>query len=353
MREQPEALAEPAGADWSEAFGSGRSDRNSACLAFVVSLLIHLGLLATLPYFLDVLPLETPVRKAVTVRLERLVEPPRYIEANPAAPEKPPIDPRFDSFADRRAAEETPDPDSHSPLPQLDGAAQNQKVIESSEETVVEVTPAPAQAQTASEPSSPVEPTPVVETMVPPVEAVSPIKPEQDGGLPGGAPTDSPETSTENVTAENEAARESVAAGQQRITLPRPRVPLALRLPPAPLGSSSQSASAQGLVSADTRLSDFGVYAQQMMEAISRRWHNTIQPLDLGSELGKHVVVAFELLPDGSIRNLRIVDRTAGDAATYAVLDAVESRAPYGPWTAEMRRVLGDSVVRTFRFFYR
>ena len=65
------------------------------------------------------------------------------------------------------------------------------------------------------------------------------------------------------------------------------------------------------------------------------------------------VIVQFTLRNDGVIVNSKIIESTVGEAAAYACRDAIESRAPFEPWSQAMIDTLGNEDTTTITFYYR
>ena len=55
---------------------------------------------------------------------------------------------------------------------------------------------------------------------------------------------------------------------------------------------------------------------------------------------------------EGQITNIVNVDSTASETGSRACVSAITDRAPYGPWTDDMKAVLGSQQEMTFTFYY-
>ena len=62
--------------------------------------------------------------------------------------------------------------------------------------------------------------------------------------------------------------------------------------------------------------------------------------------------VKFVMNDEGRIVDISVVETSANDSATRACVNAITDRAPYGPWTDEMRVWLGSKQEITFTFYY-
>lgn len=135
---------------------------------------------------------------------------------------------------------------------------------------------------------------------------------------------------------------------------PRPRPVLEPRLSAGPLRHQAVTANARGLVAIDSRFSEFGAYQQRMIEAISAQWYMLArQSRAIDSEYGTQVVLVFTMDSEGIVSGTKVRFTNASAAATLLCINAVESRSPFGPWTADMQRVLGVTQTVTFTFYYR
>jgi hypothetical protein len=64
------------------------------------------------------------------------------------------------------------------------------------------------------------------------------------------------------------------------------------------------------------------------------------------------VTVKFVMNDEGRIVDIGVENSTANDTATRACVSAITDRMPYGPWTDDMKAVLGDRQQMTFTFYY-
>jgi hypothetical protein len=64
------------------------------------------------------------------------------------------------------------------------------------------------------------------------------------------------------------------------------------------------------------------------------------------------VTVKFIMDDEGKIARIVNVDTTASETASRACVSGITDRSPYGPWTDDMKAVLGDRQEMTFTFYY-
>lgn len=135
----------------------------------------------------------------------------------------------------------------------------------------------------------------------------------------------------------------------------RPRVPAALQsvVPAGPLAATTTAASRAGEIAISSRLTEFGVYAGQMNEAIYQQWLRIIkQTGTLHAQLGTYTTVRFVINPEGKIIEHETTDATVGRTGQIYATEAIVSRAPFGKWTDDMRATLGSEVEVSIRFWY-
>ncbi len=140
----------------------------------------------------------------------------------------------------------------------------------------------------------------------------------------------------------------------KNIPAPRPRPRLSMKIPAGPLLDNNKASSNAGIVSVDSRFSEFGAYQQRMIEAISRQWNLLGSRYDLSSAYGSQVMVEFSLNTEGELVNFRIVYSTSTNTGTGLCEQAIQTTAPYGVWTQEMVNVFGAQPQQVrINFLYR
>lgn len=202
----------------------------------------------------------------------------------------------------------------------------------------------PAEPAIPTEPAVPLpvpQPVQVPEATPLPAEATQPPQPSAETTQDMPLPAATPAQGSEDSPAIDPSA-------------PRPRPTLEPRISAGPLRHQSVMANQRGLVAIDSRFSEFGAYQERMIEAISQQWYLLArQSKAIDSEYGTQVVLVFTMDDHGIISNTQVRFTNASAAATLLCINAVESRSPFGFWTADMKRVLGESQTVTFTFYYR
>jgi hypothetical protein len=149
------------------------------------------------------------------------------------------------------------------------------------------------------------------------------------------------------------AAKEHPAATPPPLPPPLPRPQAAKVGTTGVLLKNPTGTNEAGTIALDARFSEFGDYAQRMIEIIQASWWLILERLPIRENPNATVVVEFTLCKDGTLKNVVVLSTTAGKTATYACKDAIESRAPYDPWPEPMIKMLGDEDRARFTFYYR
>lgn len=106
-----------------------------------------------------------------------------------------------------------------------------------------------------------------------------------------------------------------------------------------------------GNVAVDAKWGSYGAYLQRFIDTVQIQWERIM--LERGNPaVGSVVTVKLIMNDEGKITRIVKVDSTANDSASRACVSAITDRAPYGPWTDDMRTALGKQQEITFSFFY-
>ena len=323
--------------------------------ALLITILVHIVLIiwilnAPPIVALGELPEDAP---PVEISLEPI---PDFVETNPAAPEATAPETNNTADSTQRSAQPDPLPQDKGRTPTLDGELpDSQKIVES----VLEPEPATvppgnrgAQAdsakpsETPAQPQTPPSPAENIPQLSEPIELP---KVSADTSEEGYARSEPPPAV--QPPEQPDASQIQPPPGEP-VPLPRPQVQI--RRPPAPLRESVGGVSQLGVVAIDAKFSEFGAYQQRMMEAVSLQWNLLASRYNFTSrDMGTSVEVSFKLDMQGVISDFSIESSSASRAATLLCQDAVISRAPFGVWTEQMVRMLGESTPVRIRFFYR
>ncbi|MFP6855088.1 MAG: hypothetical protein VB980_04835 [Opitutales bacterium] len=287
---------------------------------------------------------------------------PRFVEANPEAPDNPPDETENFSFRDQQAAQPEA-PLDESEAPKLEGdKPDTQKIIQS------------------GEPAAPPPPLPALPSnseAAKNFERGTPIG-KEDQGKAKESPADLPEVDDPNgltirkvkEQGEDDASKRTIVLNQLPAPInappvtsaaspntpkPRPRLRLAPDLVRGPLMTTETNAPRLGTVAVECRLHAYGAYVQEMLQAIEDQWHK----LGHGSRaflnrnnLPPSVKLRFKLDSNGRIHDLTKLDRYRPSLGSEICRQAIEAQAPYGKWTEEMIRDFGgeDEIKITFNY---
>jgi len=289
----------------------------------------------------------------------------RFVEANPNVPvNEPDPTPNF-AARDQQAAQEDPDSADDSHMPHHETEQESQTILERGDvalleqgvysEQVVEEAQTEQRAGMGS---------PLPENVREIPDWVEQAIEDEGDSIPEirVTPEEEPEETTDEKTGwialDDGPDQEEVSSDDTRQEvspearpMPRPRV--GADVLQAPLNRSGQSASRQGRIAVESKMTDFGDYTQRALEAIQAEWHRLIREVSPSSNTSySKVRIRFEILESGEIENATIEESTAGELAAWICLDAVHARAPYGSWTEDMRKTLGDRTSMRITFNY-
>ena len=291
---------------------------------------------------------------------EKPVDPFRFVETNPEAPENTPDKTVNFAAQNQQVAQEKPTPDGKSDRPAMEGRTD----IESNQIVSGRLIK-PIEHVEAAPPPTPVE-VPVAE------KAVTASKAEQNP-LSGAEKF---EGDTQDGVGSNIAKRlENAKAIPEKIEgtrdapliegatsmqpaidprRPRPRQTIVAQqqVRPAILAQNKFGTENIGNVAVDARWSNYGAYLQKMINIVQIQWERIIIQQSANPSVGSTVTVKFVMNDEGKITNILHVDTTANEVASRACLSAITDRAPYGDWTDDMKAVLGNRQEMTFTFYY-
>lgn len=355
---------------WRELFEAAyrRAPRKRLAVAALFALVFHLLCVRFAPEIELRAPERVPARPVELVEAEKVELPDallpeefrkkkelRFVPVNPSAPERtPPKDTLNRAAADQRAAQENPDPATRSRRPENDGEIEDSVAVAENvlprellpeELRAIRAVSASAETDAATrsedDDSRRVSTEPASDAAETPLEEVGADARESDAGnvARGETPVAPPTRRTDPVPA---------ADVPDPGARPRIAPPAGLRL----LTMKSNTATNEiGSVALDAKFSEFGDYTQRMLEAIQSAWYLACERSSVRSA-GK-VVVSFTLCADGTLKGSKVLFSSASELAAYACRDAVESRAPYEPWGAEMVGMFGEEQTTTISFHYR
>ena len=356
-----------------------RESRWVTLLAFLATIFVHLGVILVIPD--ELMPQNksdtSQARKEAEIYEISLVDPvdARFVEASPEASENEPDRRDQYSYRAQQAADNSPLIDAAN-KPKVDGEEDSQKILQGSLQQTPPLEPgvyAPASrpgerhGEQGGELGAPDEL--VLPQLAKPIPAPNFIQQDPASDLGPGSRVDlvgeAPEVfEVPDLDAPINVYRpQSVAEQAQKVgdssggTLeaqptPRARPRLAPELMVGPLMRSHGSTSRRGSLAIDATFSEFGEYEQQFYAAVQTGWYQEIdffQPIDTSTR----VQVRFTLHADGRVENVKSVQTSASEIATFICETAITKRSPFRPWTKEMVQVFGQQRTLHVVFHYR
>jgi len=344
-------------------------ETRSTLIGVLGVLLIHLLLWLTAPTlfrFEGVLSGARPAAEAAAFDIELAPDdvvqpqsaPDRFVETNPDAPENTPD--RTTNFAaqNQQVAQEVATPDGASDRPALEGEAdrESNQIVSGRLLQPIEQIEALAALEAAA-----------------PAEETAPAPRAQQNPLTGfeKAAGESEQTYGSNVAKipENtrpiperiEGAKDvPVVAGASSFRplidpknpRPRPQVVRQQQVRPAILAENKFGTSNIGPIAVDARWSNYGNYLQRMIDTVQVQWERLLIESKTYPPSMSSVTVRFVMNSEGNIARILEVDSRSTEQAARACVSGITDRAPYGPWTEDMKAVLGEEQEMTFRFYY-
>jgi len=109
----------------------------------------------------------------------------------------------------------------------------------------------------------------------------------------------------------------------------------------------------RGRVSPDAKMTGFGAYDRQFIDAVSSRWYDLLDNMSYDAYRSGYVKLEFNLNYDGRITEMKVLETTVTETLTLLCQKAVMDPAPFDRWPREMRLMIGDDSRKiTFTFFY-
>lgn len=352
---------------------TGSSDKRAIQIGIGGTILIHILLLWLAPLIehrgggLAVAPSDEGQTFDIQMDSDTFFAPPlpqQFVEVNPDAPENVPDETNNFGERNQQVAQETPTPDGESESPATEGQKEIQTSAivsgdraEQETEFVPAPPPTPQEIQEVNEAIQ--EAARQAQDPLPSTEKSEGDSPDGFGGTVVPLPVN-PMPIPERIAGERDATE---ANGAERGSLfrvdpsrPAPRPSLAAsNLRPAFITERVDGTSNMGVIAHNALKTDFGAYLSRIIETVDRQWSNNIRGKLQGGFsyplAGSTVKVKFNLLKSGEVAIVE-VDGTADTLWSRVSVDAIAQRAPYGEWTEEMIRVLGEKTEITFTFHY-
>lgn len=286
-------------------------------------------------------------------------QPLKYVEANPDAPDNEPDDTANFSSQNQQAAQEKPPKKDGGDHPEMEG----RKDLESNQ--IV--------SGNMSEPTPTTPPPPPPSVEAPQAEQQAQLQKERnplagfekdlgDNKEAYGSniakiaphPEDIPnkvEGSPDSQLIEGIAGKQATI--QQQPQVPRERPKLDRRARPAIFSENNIGTSNIGIAAWDARWSNYGAYLKRLIDTVQLQWQALIDASHSYPTHGSVVRVKFQINKEGEIT--KVLDVEGGIANQLAeswCVSAITKPAPYGKWSEDMVKVLGEQQEMTFAFFY-
>lgn len=300
----------------------------------------------------------------VLVPPEAAPAPPRYMEVNPDAPVAEPDTAELFSYQDQQAASPEPVPGERD-APRVEGVDQQTGRLLAGD---VEYR-APEPVTEAAPPSQIVRPRPDLAPQDPAEEPPSEAPEMAESGEPvEEAPAEpvveadgirfpeqrAPVTGTTRPLLPDWAAQQlpEQPALPQRDAAPQPRRQIQNTVLPGEVEAMAGGARRVGLVAVNARFNEYGEYLRRMFEAIQVQWYRLIEGKVDALVFPSQVDVRFVIDREGRVLEVEVLRTNAGLIGTLITRDAVQARSPFGPFSEEMRRNLGETeeIVVYFRY---
>ena len=143
---------------------------------------------------------------------------------------------------------------------------------------------------------------------------------------------------------------------QQQQTPPRPRTiqeALAQHHSPGVAMKQDGGVSHRMEASFDVKATQFGQYDSDFVDAVTYRWYSLLDSQKFALDRTGRVMLRFHLNYDGTITEMTVLQNTVGDLLGYVCQKAINDPAPFKPWPADMRRLVGANYREiTFTFYY-
>ena len=296
--------------------------------------------------------------ETLTKAQQKQPDPTRFVETNPDAPENIPDKTTNFAAQNQQAAQEKPDPDGKS-----DRAATEGKKDFDSNQIVSGrlVQPTERMEPPAPQVIAPVAEAPVATPRAEQNPLAGPEKVEGDNKDGFGSNLSKILENTRDVRERIEGAKDvpivDGATSMQpaidpRRPRPRPQVVRQQQVRPAILAERTAGTKNVGISGIDARWSNYGAYLQRMVDTVQIQWERLIIQMSAMPAGGSTVSVKFVMNDEGQISQIVNVDSTASETGSRACVSAITDRAPYGPWTDDMKAVLGSQQEMTFTFYY-
>jgi hypothetical protein len=347
-------------------------DTRSTMIGLLGVLLIHLLLWLTAPNILSMHAVGTVTRPHASSRqfnihimpdtfarpVPKPPPPNKFVETNPDAPSNIPDQTTNFAAQNQQVAQEKPTPNGKSDRPALEGkkdisstqivTGQLKKPIEHLEALPEPVTP--PSPQTTAVPKAEQNPLPGFEK-----------KQGENKDTFGSNIAKVPENIRPNIDQHVEGTKDAPQVEGATANRPaidpmhpraRPQIVKQQQVRPAIFEENKFGTSNIGNIAVDAKWSNYGQYLQRMIEAVQQNWDSLVEKSQIYPPSSSFVRIKFVLDSEGKIARIVDVENHSSDQGARMCVTGITVGAPYGPWTDDMKAVLGDQQEMTFTFYY-
>lgn len=346
-------------------------ESRSMVIGIIGTILVHLLLLFVGPILLrndpSTIPAARPHARPQQFSIQlapdmykpppKAAAPTKFVETNPDAPENVPD--KIDNFAARnqQVAQEKPTPNGKSDRPALEG----QKEIKSNQ--IVDGRLQKPQESTPSEPA-PVSPT--TSKLTAPRQEQTPLTgfEKRTGTDAAGIgtniapPSESPKDIPNKIDGLKNVPLIEGATDLQPVVDPRhprarPQVVKTVQTRPAIFEENRIGTANVGPRGIDAKWSNYGAYLQKMVEIVQAHFDKLNYESRISAPPGTMISVKFTLESDGKITIVNVDSSKGTEAAARISVSSIAIPSPFGPWTDDMKAMLGEKQEMTYDFYYR
>lgn len=283
--------------------------------------------------------------------------PSKFVETNPNAPDNVPD--KTDNFAaqNQQVAQEKPTPNGKNDRPALEG----QKEIKSNQIVSGQLSKPLEQTPIPPAPDTPVQESKVMTTR-PEQNPISGFEKKMgDDPSAFGSNIAQQANNAKNIPEKIDGTKdapliEGAQAMQPQIDprrpRPRPQIVKQQQTRPAIFEENLVGTSNIGLVGVSAQFSKYGLYLQKLIDTVQIEWEAIVTESRIYPPAGSMVTVKFVLNDEGKVSRIVEVESKATDQAARTCQSAITNRSPYGPWTDDMKAMLGAEQELTFVFYY-
>lgn len=345
-------------------------ENRSVEIGIVCTILFHILLFFLAPYF----PTEHIPADALHARVDDLgkqfdivlapdvappepkMDPSRFVETNPDAPDNPPDNTNNFSNRNQQLGQPEPAKENAEEMPKVAGQddIKNDTAIVSGDMSAPQ-SGAPVSASITTQDNGAQQQPVQARAEQVPLPGFEKVDGKADDGIATNV-SDS-KTPSNNGAEKIEGMRDAksadgglVSAEMPQHPTPRPR-PRLTQARVNPLQNRIVGTDRIGPLGIDARWSEYGEYMQELIEIVQQQWDNILSEQRVSPAHGTRAIVTFTLSSEGQTKIVS-VDETCGRPGSYACLSAIQDRAPYRKWTQQMIAVLGNEQTLTFSFYY-